>query len=179
LGEDVYDQSTGRSIPSKINEIIFKPGNQHLRFEFEMIFNEMVPKKVEKHIKCNMQEDVLLLDFYCLCSYLRDCLQLINKFIFVSCKQETQFRRLTDPEGGRKIEPGLASKRIQSQSIYQKAEIELITSKGISGVVLVNDEDAKNELELKELDNKLQAILSVFGLLPFKEKCEGPLKLDT
>ena len=78
---------------------------------YESIFNYGIPNEVETVIN-NSSSEVVLLDFYCIFSYLQPILDMIDKFVLVTCKEVTQLQRLTDPSK-RNIEKSLALRRIQ------------------------------------------------------------------
>lgn len=60
----------------------------------------------------NFAEDVIILDFYSIFTYLTPCLQFIDKFILVNSSANTQIERLVTK---RNVDPELAMKRIQNQ----------------------------------------------------------------
>jgi dephospho-CoA kinase len=91
LGEDVYD-SNGKSIPSKINAIIFDEKNRETRVLYEAIFLNLVPKKILKAIHRMKPNSVLILDFFMIFSYLQSIAKNIDYFVMVTCSEETQAR---------------------------------------------------------------------------------------
>ncbi|OQY26795.1 MAG: hypothetical protein B6244_12470 [Candidatus Cloacimonetes bacterium 4572_55] len=111
LGEDVYDEN-GVSVPSLINERIFGAQNDAVRQEYEKIFTQAIPDRVEQRIR-NMTEDFLLLDFFLIFEYLKPCLSMIDLMILVVCSHDEQVRRLTV---NRSIPLYLAMARISNQS---------------------------------------------------------------
>jgi len=127
LGPEVYDSESGISVPKLINDIIFKPENLRKKKQYESIFNFEIQNEVLKNIQQMLNndsqkdeeskgrlKDVLILDFYCIFSYLPSCIPYISRFILVTCSQETQLKRLCSSTG-RNIDPELAKKRIEVQ----------------------------------------------------------------
>lgn len=111
LGDEVYD-ANDRSIPARISAIIFHEKNRPLRDAYEQIFVEAVSQQVCRDIR-ESEEDVLILDFFFIFDYLKQCLDLIDQIILVDSSPETQFQRLT--QSSRAIAPTVAEERITDQ----------------------------------------------------------------
>ncbi len=111
LGKDVYDV-TGISLPDKISARIFGEANHLIRQQYEQIFLESVPLSVKQHIQAAAHK-TLLLDFFLLFTYLKDCLNQIDATMLIVCSPATQLKRLTDPP--RAIAPELALARMENQ----------------------------------------------------------------
>ena len=89
-----------------------------------MLFNDAIPKEVYDTVNdVNIPESVIILDFYCIFSYLRPVLSSIDYFVLVTCDEQTQLQRLTDPKL-RNISEDLAKKRIEVNFIFYHYKIK-------------------------------------------------------
>lgn len=63
--------------------------HKNLRRQFEMIFNEEIPKLVKEQLEARQtEEEVIILDFYVIFLYLHSCLHLIDKYNLIIAQQQ-------------------------------------------------------------------------------------------
>lgn len=111
MWKDVYNL-IGISLSDKISARIFGKTNHLIWQQYEQKNLESFPLSGKQHIQAATHK-ILLLDFFLLFTYLKDCLNQIDATMLVVCSPATQLKRLT--QSPRAIAPELALARMVNQ----------------------------------------------------------------